>query len=83
MDLWQIALLFYFTGLTIAAAVGIGDLYGEFSSKEERRSGALVVLLAPVWPLALPLSLVGCILYMIFTLYRRAWKVLRGEVVDF
>lgn len=79
MDLWQIALLFYFTGFAIASAAGMGDLFGEFSSKAERNTGAALVLAAPVWPLAL----VGFILYGIFTLYRLAWKVLRGEVEGF
>lgn len=76
---WPAIVAVYIGPFLMMTAVGVGNILGEFSTKEERKTGAALLLAAPVWPLAL----VGFILYGIFTLYRLAWKVLCGKVEDF
>ena len=76
---WPAILAAYLLPALILTCTGMQQLLSEFSSREERKTGAASLLAAPIWPLAL----VWITLYGIFTLYRLAWRVLRGKVEDF
>ena len=76
---WPAIVAVYIGPFLMFTISGVQQLLSEFSSKEERKTGAAMLLAAPVWPLAV----VGFILYGIFTLYRLAWRVLRDRADDF